>query len=108
LNHGIEAYERAANQFKLGNPARAVDGAAREYLTAVGLGAYHTYGVGHGIGFTECLEERPRLVQVIMTCPKGIAMMLDLSVRVPEFWRQARESSLINHEAEANCSPSFQ
>ena len=100
LNHGIEAYERAASQFKLGNPARTVDGAAREYLTAVGLGAYHAYGVGHGIGFTECLEGKTATISSDYDLPKGIAMMLDVGLfGVPEHFGARHENPhLINHE----------
>ena len=58
LDHGIHAHELAITQLIAGKPARDVDLAARRYLNSVGLGQYHTYGVGHGIGFTECLEEK--------------------------------------------------
>ena len=53
LDHGIRAHELAITQLVAGRPAREVDLAARHYLNKVGLGRYHTYGVGHGIGFTD-------------------------------------------------------
>jgi|HubBroStandDraft_6_1064221.scaffolds.fasta_scaffold148676_3 Xaa-Pro aminopeptidase len=68
LDHGIEGYERAAKEFRVNGPAKAVDAAARRYLTSVGLGRYHTYGVGHGIGFTECLEARQPPARAITSC----------------------------------------
>jgi len=80
LDFGIEAYYLAAKEFKFGNPAKRVDIAAREYLTSAGLGRYHTYGVGHGIGFTECLEGKTATSVSDYEIPAGISMMLDVGL----------------------------
>jgi Xaa-Pro aminopeptidase len=80
LDHGIHAHELAIGQLAAGRPAREVDLAARRYLTSVGLGQYHTYGVGHGIGFTECLEEKTATQSSAYNLPPGIAMMIDVGL----------------------------
>ncbi len=80
LDHGIHAHELAIAQLVAGRPAREVDLAARRYLTTVGLGQYHTYGVGHGIGFTECLEEKTATQSSDYDLPAGIAMMIDVGL----------------------------
>ncbi len=80
LDHGIRAHVLAAGQFKVGSPAREVDLAARNYFRKVGLERYHTYGVGHGIGLTECLEEKTATQTSDYDFPPGIAMMLDVGL----------------------------
>jgi Xaa-Pro aminopeptidase len=99
LDRGIEAYERAARELKVNEPARAIDLAAREYLTSVGLGQYHAYGVGHGIGFTECLEGKTATSVSDYNLPAGIAMMLDVGLfGVPKHFGARHENPhLINH-----------
>ncbi len=79
LDHGIHAHELAVTQLVAGTPARDVDLAARRYLNSVGLAQYHTYGVGHGIGFTECLEGKTATQLSDYDLPAGIAIMIDVN-----------------------------
>ena len=104
LDHGIEGYERAAQEFRVNAPAKAVDGAARAYLTSVGLGQYHTYGVGHGIGFTECLEGKTATSASDYQLPSGMAMMLDVGLfGVPNYFGARHENPhMIDHAGEAH------
>jgi Xaa-Pro aminopeptidase len=104
LDHGIEGYERAAQEFRVNGPAKAVDGAARAYLTSVGLGQYHTYGVGHGIGFTECLEGKTATSASDYQLPSGMAMMLDVGLfGVPNYFGARHENPhMIDHAGEAH------
>ncbi len=103
LDRGIEGYNRAAKEFKVSRPAKAVDLAAREYLTGVGLGQFHTYGVGHGIGFTECLEGKTATSVSDYDLPAGMAMMLDVGLfGVPKHFGARHENPhLIDHQGEA-------
>jgi Xaa-Pro aminopeptidase len=102
LDHGIEAYRRAAEKLREGHPAREVDLAAREYLSGVGLGDYHTYGVGHGIGLSECLEERTATRASDYLLPRGISMMIDVGLfGVPQFEGARHEDPfIISHSGE--------
>ena len=102
LDHGIHAYELAAAQLVAGRPAREVDLAARRYLGSVGLGQYHTYGVGHGIGLTECLEERTATQVSDYDLPSGMTMMIDVGLfGHPRFYGARHEDPfLINHQGE--------
>jgi Xaa-Pro aminopeptidase len=100
LDRGIEAYGRAAKEFRVNGPAKAVDGAARDYLTSVELGHYHAYGVGHGIGFTECLEGKTATSTSDYDLPAGMAMMLDVGLfGVPKHFGARHENPhLIDHQ----------
>ena len=100
LNHGIHAHELAITQLVAGRPARDVDLAARRYLTSVGLGQYHTYGVGHGIGFTECLEEKTATQSSDYDLPAGVAMMIDVGLFGHPLYYGARHEDpfLISHD----------
>jgi Xaa-Pro dipeptidase len=100
LEHGIHAHELAITQLVAGRPAREVDLAARRYLNSVGLGQYHTYGVGHGIGFTECLEEKTATQSSNYDLPAGIAMMTDVGLfGHPTFYGARHEDPfLISHD----------
>ena len=100
LNHGIHAHELAVNQLVAGKPAREVDLAARRYLNSVGLGQYHTYGVGHGIGFTECLEEKTATQSSDYDLPTGVAMMIDVGLFDHPLFYGARHEDpfLITHD----------
>jgi Xaa-Pro aminopeptidase len=80
LDHGIHAHELAITQLVAGTPARDVDLAARGYLNSVGLAKYHTYGVGHGIGFTECLEGKTATQLSDYNLPAGVAIMIDVGI----------------------------
>ena len=99
LDHGIHAHELAIDQLLAGRPARNVDLAARGYLDSVGLGEYHTYGVGHGIGFTECLEEKTATKSSDYDLPAGIAMMIDVGLFSHPLYYGARHEDpyLISH-----------
>jgi Xaa-Pro aminopeptidase len=105
LDHGIAAYELAAKELVLGGPARSIDLAAREYLKNAGLGPYHAYGVGHGIGFTECLEGKTATSSSDYVLPAGIAMMVDVGLfGVPEYFGARHENPhLINHDGQSEC-----
>jgi Xaa-Pro aminopeptidase len=100
LDHGIHAHALAITQLAAGKPAREVDLAARRYLNGVGLGQYHTYGVGHGIGFTECLEEKTATQSSDYDLPTGIAMMIDVGLfGHPRFYGARHEDPfLISHD----------
>ena len=100
LDHGIRAHELAITQLVTGKPARDVDLAARRYLNSVGLDRYHTYGVGHGIGFTECLEEKTATQSSDYDLPNGIAIMIDVGLfGHPVFYGARHEDPyLISHE----------
>ena len=100
LDHGIRAHELAISQLIVGKPAHDVDLAARDYLNSVGLGQYHTYGVGHGIGFTECLEEKTATKSSDYDLPAGIAMMIDIGLFGHPLHYGARHEDpyLISHE----------
>lgn len=100
LDQGIHAHELAIAKLEAGNPAREVDLAARHYLNGVGLGRYHTYGVGHGIGFTECLEGKTATQSSDYNLPKGIAMMIDVGLFGHSTFHGARHEDpfLISHD----------
>ena len=104
LDRGIEAYDRAAKEFRVNGPAKAVDRAARDYLTSVGLGQYHAYGVGHGIGFTECLEGKTATSASDYDLPAGISMMLDVGLfGVPKHFGARHENPhMIDHAGQTN------
>jgi Xaa-Pro aminopeptidase len=103
LDHGIEGYNLASKEFRAGSPAKAVDGAARQYLTSVGLGRYHTYGVGHGIGFTECLEGKTATSASDYNLPAGVAMMLDVGLfGVPKHFGARHENPhMVDHDGQS-------
>lgn len=100
LDHGIHAHELAISQLEAGKPAREVDLAARRYLNSVELGPYHTYGVGHGIGFTECLEGKTATQSSDYDLPIGVAIMIDVGLFGHPLFYGARHEDpfLISHE----------
>jgi Xaa-Pro aminopeptidase len=102
LADGADALERAAEAFGPGRPARDIDAAARMCLQERGLGAYHAYGVGHGIGLSECLEDRTATPASDYDLPAGIAMMLDVGLfGHPQFYGARHEDPfLITHDGE--------
>ena len=103
LDHGVRAFELATEAFGVDRPAHGVDLAAREYLTRHGLSRYHTYGVGHGIGLSECLEDRTATAVSDYNLPPGIAMMLDVGLfGHPEFVGSRHEDPfVIDHHGRA-------
>lgn len=100
LDHGIRAHELAISQLKASHPAREVDLAARRYLNSVGLGQYHTYGVGHGIGFTECLEGKTATQSSDYDVPAGVSIMIDVGLfdHPVHFGARHEDPFLISHE----------
>jgi Xaa-Pro aminopeptidase len=80
LEHGKSALELAVTALRCGAPAREIDLAARRYLVSVGLGEYHAYGVGHGIGLSECNELQTATAVSDYDVPPGITMMLDVGL----------------------------
>ena len=68
--------------------------------TSVGLGQYHTYGVGHGIGFTECLEGKTATQSSDYDLPTGVAMMIDVGIFGHPLFYGARHEDpfLISHD----------
>lgn len=80
LDHGIQAHHLAERALWCGAPARDVDLAARRYFEGVGLGRYHAYGVGHGIGLSECLEGKTATRLSDYTLPAGITIMIDVGL----------------------------
>jgi Xaa-Pro aminopeptidase len=100
LDHGIHAHELAISQLKVGCPAREVDLAARRHLTSVDLGQYHAYGVGHGIGFTECLEGKTATASSDYDLPAGVAIMIDVGLFCHPIFYGARHEDpyLIAHD----------
>lgn len=100
LAHGARAAKLAADALAPGRPAREVDLAARRYLEQHGLGAYHAYGVGHGIGLSECLEDRTATAISDYELPTGIAMMLDVGLfGHPRFFGSRHEDPfLVDHD----------
>ncbi len=100
LEHGIHAHELAIAQLAVGKPAREVDLSARRYLNNVELGQYHTYGVGHGIGFTECLEGKTATQSSDYDLPAGVAIMIDVGLFGHPLFYGARHEDpfLISHD----------
>ncbi|MDQ1730756.1 MAG: Xaa-Pro dipeptidase [Pseudonocardiales bacterium] len=80
LNHAAVALSLSAEQLFVGNTANKIDLAARNYLATVGLDRFHMYGVGHGIGLSECLEEKTATAVSDYEIPTGISMMLDIGL----------------------------
>jgi Xaa-Pro aminopeptidase len=105
LDRGIAAYELAAKKLIVGGPARSIDLAAREYLKNKDLGQYHAYGVGHGIGFTECLEGKTATSSSEYDLPAGIAIMVDVGLfGVPKYFGARHENPhLIDHDGKSEC-----
>ncbi len=80
LEHGETALELAVAALHCGAPAREIDLAARRYLATVDLAQYHAYGVGHGIGLSECKELKTATAVSDYNVPPGITMMLDVGI----------------------------
>lgn len=100
LERGVHAFELSTEQLVAGQPACELDLAARRYLESVGLGPYHAYGVGHGIGLSECAEWKTATPQSEYDIPNGIAMMLDVGIfGHPRFHGSRHEEPfLVDHE----------
>jgi Xaa-Pro aminopeptidase len=100
LDRCAHAHALAVSALRCGAPAASVDLAAREYLASVGLGEYHAYGVGHGIGLSECLEWKTATRVSDYDLPAGIAIMLDVGLAAhPTFFGGRHEDPfLIDHD----------
>ncbi len=84
LEHGSKAYERAVSKLKWRGIARDVDLASRQYLASVGFEQF--YNIGHGIGWTECFEEKIVSQNSDYKFPKGIAVQIDVSVKPKSYY----------------------
>jgi Xaa-Pro aminopeptidase len=80
IERGARALAIAAEHLVEGAPAKLVDSEARAFLDGVDLARYHAYGVGHGIGFSECLELRTATSASDYLLPRGITMSLDIGI----------------------------
>jgi Xaa-Pro aminopeptidase len=80
LHHAEHALHLAAAELREGNEARNVDAVPRQYLREHGLGDFHMYGVGHGIGLTECQEWKTATSASEYLLPRGISMQLDIGL----------------------------
>jgi Xaa-Pro aminopeptidase len=80
LAAGARALELAAQHLVAGGLASEVDRVPRAFLDDEGLGAFHAYGVGHGIGFSECLEWKTATRRSDYQLPHGISMSLDVGI----------------------------
>jgi Xaa-Pro aminopeptidase len=100
LEEGIRAHELSVDALRAEDPAREVDLAARRPLESVGLGGYHTYGVGHGIGLSECLERETATRVSDYTIPSGITMMLDVGIfgHPQHFGARHEDPFLVTHD----------
>src|SRR4249920_248448 len=58
----LEAHDRAIRTVQPGRSRFAVDAAARDWLTACGMGEAFGHGTGHGLGLD--IHEDPRIVQL--------------------------------------------
>jgi Xaa-Pro aminopeptidase len=104
LEHGAHAFNLAVEKLKYQGSAREVDLASRDYLASVGFEQF--YNIGHGIGWTECFEERIVSQDSDYCFLKGVAVQIDVSVKPkPYFGMDAKRVGLriedpfvINHE----------
>jgi Xaa-Pro aminopeptidase len=63
----LDAQERGIAAIKAGANSRSVDAAARDALSAAGLGEYFGHGLGHGVGVR--IHESPRLSPLVAGRP---------------------------------------
>lgn len=64
----LEAHDRAIKTVRPGTSRFAVDAAARDWLTACGLGEAFGHGTGHGLGID--IHERPRITRPAVDVPE--------------------------------------
>jgi len=100
LRHAAHAMQLAASELRAGNAARNVDLVPRQYLSKHGLAEFQMYGVGHGIGLTECNEWKTATAVSDYVLPKGICMQLDIGLfNHPEIGGlRLEEPYLISHD----------
>ncbi|MCQ2602975.1 MAG: aminopeptidase P family protein [Clostridia bacterium] len=85
----LKAYELAFDKVAAGVACKAVDSAARDYITACGYGDKYIHGTGHGVG--KLIHEAPTLNTKseeilksgeVVTVEPGIYLPNDLGVRI--------------------------
>ncbi len=103
LDHAAYALQLAAAELREGNEARNVDLVPRQYLREHGLGEFHMYGVGHGIGLTECQEWKTATAASEYVLPRGICMQLDIGLfNHPDLYGlRLEEPFVITHDGRA-------
>ena len=99
LQVGYQAEALAIEQLKLGADGREVDKAARQHIEQHGLGDYHLYSVGHGIGIMECGEEPCLTSRRELIVEPGHAISIDIGIfGDPGFGGQRFEDGFIATE----------
>jgi Xaa-Pro aminopeptidase len=103
LHHSCEALTESSKEFFEGNSANRVHLSGSEYLAKHDLAEFHMYGVGHGIGLSECLEEKTATAKSDYLLPRGLAMMLDIGLfGHPKFYGSRHEDPwIIDHGGKA-------
>jgi Xaa-Pro aminopeptidase len=102
LEHGFKAYEIALENFKYGNPAKYLDGKAREYFKSVGLDRYQNFSFCHGAGIHESNEGKASTRFAEWLIPKNILMMINIGLYGhPKFYGFSLEDgAIINSKGE--------
>ncbi len=102
LDHGYKAYNIALENFKLGLPAKNLDGKAREYFKSVGLDKYQIYSFCHGAGIHESNEGKGSTKHADWLIPKNIIMMINIGLyNYPNFHGFVLEDgAIINSKGE--------
>lgn len=102
LEHGFKAYEIAVENFKLGLPAKNLDGKAREYFKSVGLDRYQNFSFCHGAGIHESNEGKASTRYAEWLIPKNILMMINIGLYGhPKFYGFSLEDgAIINSNGE--------
>ena len=80
LQVGKVAQELAYKELRPGALAREVDRAARTHIREKGLGDYHLYSVGHGIGITECFEGPYCTPRTELVLAEGMTLCIDIGI----------------------------
>jgi Xaa-Pro dipeptidase len=84
-NAVLAAQQSGAAQMRPGNPFSAADKAARDVLTAAGLGEWFIHGSGHGLGF-RFHESTPGLTpDATGTFETGMVSSIEPGVYIPGF-----------------------
>lgn len=79
----LAAQERAIEAVHAGLSTQALDGVARDIITAAGYGDYFTHGLGHGIGLQT--HEWPRIsYHVDDELPEGAVVTIEPGIYLPE------------------------
>jgi Xaa-Pro aminopeptidase len=79
----LEAQERAIGAVHAGLSTQALDGVARDTITAAGYGAYFSHGLGHGIGLQT--HEWPRIsYHVDDQLPEGAVITIEPGIYLPD------------------------